>query len=623
LVHIAEDPEGDTWITLAGDRQAVNGNSFISIALLQKMLTANSNKTFTSGAPSSTGGRTVGDVQISAEFTGGGVNPNLYLEEWKLVGGKYQWVTFSINPIPAFGSTNASVITGLPYTAFGTTSYDINAFIEVSFNISAIYRNTSTPCVGSIASMFVMTKSSQSVTADLADFVDPLQINLDINSPKPTAADATYCVGQPIQNLTATGEAGATFKWYTSVNVNGEPTGTPTSGASYSPSINNNAAGTYNYYVTQSLKGCEGDPTKVTVTVNPNATASAGTAPAPQCYVASGNTFNLSGSGTNGTPLWTVKSKSNNSLNAEITGANILTPSVKVTGGSGTVTLTLTVTSGFTPSCGTPSSDVTVTVNPNATASAGTAPPAQCYDATNGNTFSLSGSGTNGNPVWTVQSKSSNSLVAEITGGTTFTPTVKVTGGSGTVTLRLTVNSTTSCGNPTSDVTVTVNPLPTANAGTNPDAQCFVATGNTFNLNGTGTNGSILWSVAPNGNPNNATVEITNGTTLSPTVKVTSATGGATVTLRLTVTSNASPACGNKTDDVELVVSPQVSGPGVTYVGPGCTETTFKVEIRTPQAGTYILKQTAGGVGPITKVFPADAVDGIIVFEGLTIGKKH
>ena len=257
LLHIGDDPTtGDTWITLSGDREAVTGNSFISLALHQKRLVVNSNGTFTSDALNSTGGRSPGDVQISAEFTGGGSNPNLYLEEWKFLNGKYQWVAFLVNPMPAFGSTNAAALTGVPYDAFGTDSYGINAFIEVSFNITEIYKNVSTPCVGSISSLFVLTKSSQSETADLTDFLTPIQLNLDINVGKPTANGATYCVGNTIQDLTVTGDAGATFNWYTGVDANGKPTDTPTAGSSYTPAVNNAVAGTTSFYVTQLLKRC-------------------------------------------------------------------------------------------------------------------------------------------------------------------------------------------------------------------------------------------------------------------------------------------------------------------------------------------------------------------------------
>ncbi len=626
LLHIADDPvTGDTWITLSGDRESVNGNSFISLALHQKKLVANANGTFTSDASNIFGGRSPGDVQVSAEFTGGGSNPNLYLEEWKLLNGVYQWVAFSITPMPAFGSTNAAILTGVPYDAFGSDSYPINAFIEVSFNVTEIYKNVSTPCVGSIASLFVLTKSSQAEKADLTDFMTPLQINLDINVGKPTANGATYCVGQPIQNLTVTGEQGATFNWYTAVDANGKPTGTPTTGSTYTPVVDNTVAGTTSFYVTQLLKGCESQPTKVDVVVNANATASAGSAPAAQCADAvNGNTFNLTGSGSNGTPSWAVAPAGNPaSLTVVITNGSTYTPSVKVTGGVGSVTLRLTVTSGFTPQCGTPTSDVTVTVNPNATASAGSAPAAQCYNSASGSTFNLSGSGSNGNPSWAVAPGGNPAnLTVQITDDNTYTPSVNVSGGPGTVTLRLTVTSTTvpACGNPTNNVSVTVNPLPTANAGTDPSTQCYNASGNVFNLTGTGLNGTPSWAIAPNGNPGNLNVDISGDGTLTPSVTLSGNTGGGTVTLRLTVTSNTTPACGNATDDVDLIVGPQVGAPDAVMLTPLCTDKTFKVQVNSPDAGTTYTATQPLNNNNYSSSFSYDGTNGPVVFTGLTFG---
>jgi hypothetical protein len=228
---------------------------------------------------------------VSAEFTGGGTNPNLYLEEWKKVGTSYVWapITIPAGTTVAYGKTNGAIITGMPYTVFGGTQYQVNSFIEVSFDITEIYRNSSTPCVGSIKSMLLLTKSSQSETADLADFAAPQQINLDINVGRPTASGANYCVGATINNLTATGAAGAVFKWYTAVDGNGKPTGSFTQGASYAPGISNATAGTANYYVTQSLDGCESSPTTVTVNVVAN----------PVAYTLSGNSV-CSSDGTGG-----------------------------------------------------------------------------------------------------------------------------------------------------------------------------------------------------------------------------------------------------------------------------------------------------------------------------------
>ncbi|HET7896619.1 MAG TPA: hypothetical protein VFL47_03100, partial [Flavisolibacter sp.] len=196
-----------------------------------------------------------------------------------------------------------------------------------------------------------------------------------------------------------------------------------------------------------------------------------------------------------------------------------------------------------------------------------------------------------------------------------------VAGDAGTYTAKLTGAT---CGAPEKSGTLTVNPVPEANAGTAPEAQCFDLAGNTFSLNGSGSNGTPSWAVAPGGNPGSFAVDITGGNTYTPSVKVTSGTSGGSVTLRLTVTSDQTPSCGNKTSDVTVTILPQAAGPQVTYIAPTCLESTFKVTVDNPVSGsTYTLRQLAGGVSPMTKKAPDDVVGGKITFEGLTPGKGY
>jgi hypothetical protein len=297
LLHISKAPNGHIWITLSGDRESVNGNSFISISLHQDTITLNNTtKKFQSPAPNSTGGRTEGDVSVSAEFTGGGTNPNLYLEEWKNVGGVYQWADIDLTGISgtvAYGKTNADILTGVPYDVFGQASdqYQINSFIEVSFDITEIYKNSSTPCVGAIKSILVLTKSSQSVTADLADFVTPIGVSLNISVGKPSAPDKQYCVGQTtLDSTTATGTAGATFKWYTGY-ANGTLTGLfdnnnilNTDEAVDQSTIHNDT-----FYVAQTLDGCQSDPDTVVIEITGGPTAPTLSVTNPTCSTSTGS----------------------------------------------------------------------------------------------------------------------------------------------------------------------------------------------------------------------------------------------------------------------------------------------------------------------------------------------
>jgi len=114
-------------------------------------------------------------------------------------------------------------------------------------------------------------------------------------------------------------------------------------------------------------------------------------------------------------------------------------------------------------------------------------------------------------------------------------------------------------------------------------------------LSGVGTNGTPSW--AAQSNPNSLTVQITNGTTFTPSVKVTGGTGS--VTLRLTVTSNTTPACGSATSDVTVTVIANPAGPNVTYNAPACDATTFSVTVSGVISGaTYTIVDKDGNAIP-------------------------
>jgi hypothetical protein len=217
-----------------------------------------------------------------------------------------------------------------------------------------------------------------------------------------------------------------------------------------------------------------------------------------------------------------------------------------------------------------------------------------------GDQASFTATSSGGDPAPTIQwqEKVGNGSFTDISEGAPYT---------GTTTGTLTINPTTGksgnqyravftsagCTSATSNAgTLTLNARQTANAGTAPGAQCFIAGGNTFVLSGSGSNGNPSWAVAPNGNPSSLGVQITNGSTFSPSVKV---TGSGSVTLRLTVTSNATPSCGTATSDVTVTVNSKPGPPSVTYHPPACDASTFSITINSPIAGaTYTLMDKCG-----------------------------
>ncbi len=100
------------------------------------------------------------------------------------------------------------------------------------------------------------------------------------NASAPTApvagADATYCDGDLIADLTATAGAGGTLTWYDDAPLtNNIGTGSP-----FTPGT---AVGTTTYYVTETVAGCESPATAVTITINPIPAAPAAGTDATYC----------------------------------------------------------------------------------------------------------------------------------------------------------------------------------------------------------------------------------------------------------------------------------------------------------------------------------------------------
>ena len=152
--------------------------------------------------------------------------------------------------------------------------------------------------------------------------------------------------------------------------------------------------------------------------------------------------------------------------------------------------------------------------------------------------FTLAGTAGNGTPAWSVlNGPATIADASNLSSGVTFT-------GTGTATLRLTV-SNSPCPAKTDDVVLTVNASPTAGAGLD-QAKCSAGATTPFTLAGTAGNGTASWSVL------NGPATIADASNLNSGVTF---SGVGTATLRLTVTSNAKPACTSATDDVVLTVN--------------------------------------------------------------------
>ncbi|MFD3002874.1 T9SS type A sorting domain-containing protein [Pontibacter toksunensis] len=634
----SRDVSGATWLFFGAETRSTNGNSYLDfeynqngVEIVGSQLVGKANDP----ANNIINGRTVNDFLLVVNYTGGGNRPVVGVRKW-LASGTWS-AELPVSSLGAYVTTNTGSIDPVApnraFTGEGAYANTVMAlqFVEGGINISAIPDLADLDRCNPLATVTVKTRSSSSYTAELKD-LDILNFQLVPGATISDLSPVTACPGgSAVFSTTVSGDGASAGNvvWYKGTST------TPladdntkydivVSGSTSTLTINSLVAGDAGAYRAKLTNATCGNPEKSqTLTVNPAPTANAGADPAAQCLIAAGNTFSLSGSGSNGTALWTVKTNASN-LTVAITNETSYTPTVTVSGGSGTVTLLLTVTSGFTPSCGTAEDEVNVTVNPNPTIS-DPAIGAICAGTTSAS-LTYSGVGNGADQYKIVWSSAGLTSMTEFASLPASPITINGTGSlaaatySGTIYVR---NSATLCESAGAPLSLLVNPNPSVNAGTDPAAQCFIDGGNTFMPGGSGSNGTPVWSVFSN--PNSLTVDITNGTTFTPTVKV---TGVGTVTLRLTVSSNTTPSCGSVYDDVNVTVSPKPGPPAVKYNAPACDEVTFSVEVLSPEIGTtYIIVNSSdgGNRAEITAVEDATSPGSAapVVFTGRAAGSGY
>jgi hypothetical protein len=362
--------------------------------------------------------------------------------------------------------------------------------------------------------------------------------------------------------------------------------------------------GSFTLALTVTNLGGTAPPCNTGGTVNAAVTTNAGS-DQPVCASSPNVTLAGSVSGGASTGTWSggggTFAPNNTTLNA------VYTPSdAEVTAGTVTLTLTSADPAG---ECAATTDQVTIAINPAVITNAGpdqpvcaTSPAATLAGSVSGGatTGSWSGGGGTFAPNNTALNAVYTPSDAEITAGT--------------VTLTLTsANPDGPCNATTDQVTITINPAATADAG---DDQSVCASSPQVTLageiNGGATGGT--WSggdgiFAPNATTLNATYTPGPGDLAAKTV-----------TLTLTSNDPAGP-CGTKSDDVVITITTNPTRPDVEYIAPDCDETTFSIKVKNPvPAGKYTLTQV-DGVGTVDKTTPGDLDNGLLIFSGLTIGK--
>ncbi|MFN4761688.1 T9SS type A sorting domain-containing protein [Gillisia sp. Q332] len=211
----------DLWILFAGDREDINGSSYIDFELLQQTLTKNPDGTFTSAASPLTGGRTEGDLLVTLEFTQGGAAAKVVVREWKEVGGKYLYVLATLDTSAKLNGIFASVNvleTIVPWSVYHTEpistnpnlyQYQINQWAEGAVNLSAFFPQDDDPCF-QISTLFIRTRTSgnsgQSVLKDFPG--DPIQLNLNLSPAVAIGNTDVSCNGSADGYVTITSASG-------------------------------------------------------------------------------------------------------------------------------------------------------------------------------------------------------------------------------------------------------------------------------------------------------------------------------------------------------------------------------------------------------------------------------
>ncbi|MCE3295087.1 MAG: hypothetical protein K0R65_801, partial [Crocinitomicaceae bacterium] len=388
-------------------------------------------------------------------------------------------VTATINTIPSVTSTTPAANCGTGSVTLGATaSSGTLDWYAASSGGASLGTGTSynTPSIAATTTYYVET-SDGTCTSPRSAVVATINTAPTITGTTPAAICGTGAV-----TIGATASAG-TISWYAAAS-GGTSLGT---GTSFTTPV---ITSTTTYYAETTVGACTSARTAVTATINaiPSVTS---TTPAANCGTGS---VTLAATASSGTLDWYAASSGGASLG---TGTTYNTPSI-----SSTTTYYVETSNG---TCTSPRSAVVATINtlPNVTANAD---GAICV----GSNFALSASGAN-SYTW------NNGL--GIGANKTVNPVA-------TTTYTVTGTALNGCQN-TDVVTVTVNSLPTVDAG----SDFAICDNDAVTLNGSGAV-SYSWN---NG--------VTNGTAFNPAS-----------TLTYIVTGTDANGCQN-TDDVVITVN--------------------------------------------------------------------
>jgi hypothetical protein len=167
-----------------------------------------------SGVTPETPVRTVGDKLITYDLSKGGTVPTISIRTWTgSVWGAATVISGGANPL-ALGSVNTSTIAAADSGGLG--SQDPFTFGEAALSFNALFPPGS-PCT-TLGSAYLKSRSSDSFTAELKDFIAPERVQITNCTGLTTTATPAVEIGDPISDTAhlsgATSDAGGTITFH-------------------------------------------------------------------------------------------------------------------------------------------------------------------------------------------------------------------------------------------------------------------------------------------------------------------------------------------------------------------------------------------------------------------------
>ena len=380
--------------------------------------------------------------------------------------------------------------------------------------------------------------------------VNPVPVTSPINGP------ASVCENVLGQMYSTSGSAGSTFTWSVTGGTIASGQGNDTVYVDWGSA----GAGTITVVETNSF-GCNSTPQTLNVTINPLPNTSAITGPDTVCAGSSANysVTNVAGS----TYAWTV-------TGGTFTGSGSLINVTWGVPGTGTVSVIETNAVG----CSDTAVVLNVVINPVPVTPAITGPTPVCE-------------GTTGS-VYTVSPTAGSTYNWSVAGNGTITfgqGTNSVTidwGLAGTATITVIEVNSFGCPGTPQTFTVTINGTPTASATAVQDTVCI---GGNVQLNGTATNGTILWTTSGNGT-------FSNSASASPTYT----TGSADVPLVTLTMTVSNPPCPDAVATVQIIVLPLPVTSAIAGPDTVCSGTSANYSVTNNTGSTYSWTVTGGSI---------------------------